>query len=242
MKLIFVAVLVLCCSCSQNPLRHAAAQIGSQEKPLPPAAEPAGDTLTDQMRYELAWIREYADIANDKYPPEEKAEKIVVGAVKVHDLTKAVDAAEQAQLKAIEELRNGDKATLKRIWLLVVAASALLVLGGAVVGWVISPKIGGGLALSGLTACVCSYLMLQYAWVVGLLGLSIFLLAVALVVRELLKSKTTIAELVKSFEHVKEASFQEVKQTVSLIQSPATQATVSKVKETLGLTQPAPTK
>lgn len=217
-------------------------QLPQAPKLTPPAAKapPKASTIAEQLDWHTDWIAWAATAVklDPKALSDDKIETILEHAEAVQCLGKTVTAEESEHVKQLEIIRTSDDVSLRRIWLWVVGISALLVLGGSVVGWVVSPKIGGGLALSGLTACIAAYLMLQYAWIVGVIGLAVVGIAAALLVRELVRSKAAFADLVKSFEFVKEASFKDVKSTVSLIQRPETQEAVAEVKEALGLDKP----
>jgi len=230
MRTLAAVVLVLLTGCGCGLLGKKPVPI-----PAPVPADPESESVADRIKYEAAWIREYADPGNSNYETTEKMEKITAGAVTIHDLAKEVDCREVDYQVKIEDLKHGDAKAQKRIWLWVVGLSALMVVGGSVLAFLVNVRMGIGLGLAGIISYIVAYTMISYGWVLALIGLLMVLTAITLLVLTVMKNKGVLVDIIKSFEIVKEKSFTQVKDVIDTVQSPTTKAVAAEVKAELGL-------
>lgn len=133
----------------------------------------------------------------------------------------------------IEKIKGSSEQSTKRIWIYVVALSAIMICGGSVIAFLVNPKLGIGLGISGIITYVVAYTMLSYAWIFALGGAVVITIAIALVSSQLIKNRSAIFELVKSFETVKEKNFSDpgVKYEIKKIQSDSTEAIVNEIQK-----------
>lgn len=198
-----------------------------------PPIEMFDDSTLGRIKYETAWIREYADLDNKNLELPQKMKKIIGSTQNINSLADMQDNQIKTLAENIVAIENSSDRQQKRIWLWVIALSAIMVTSGSVIAMLLQPKMGIGLGLSGIICFVTAYTMMQYAWLLGLIGMVFIVITVLMAIFAVVKYRLAIIELVTSFELVKYKSFDEVKEDIKTVQSPATKDLVKEVKKVL---------
>lgn len=201
----------------------------------PPVNKPVTEKTSDLIRYHTAYINYYADLDNKNYELKKKMELLKENNEEVNSISYIVEDNEEALKKQIEEMKTSEERSTKKIWVYVIAISALMILSGSFMSFLVSPKIGISLALSGIVTYVVAYTMLSYAWLFAVVGAVIILISLILVTISAIKEKQALVEIVQSFEVVKKKDFDEVKEEIKNIQSSETKEIVSNIKNKIGI-------
>jgi hypothetical protein len=130
----------------------------------------------------------------------------------------------------LDEYKSGVAAQNNKIWMGIVGFCAFMAAVGVAVALWVNPKIGIGITSAALILASIAYFMAKYAWIVAIVGGSLFLGAIIWGLWFFVIHKKALVESTISMETLKHKDWEDVKDNIKDLQSNSTSTLIRDLK------------